>query len=119
MSTHFSEHIADKLVGAKIDDEKDDLSEEEYYKRFHGQLKRNIVVHAAGALISSPFHVISIRMMAQFVGREVKYNTIIGSIVQIYKDEGVLGRFINCIIVFIFGNLFFRVFLGSRPASSL
>ena len=82
---------------AKIDDEKDDLDEEEYYKRFQGQLKRNIVVHASGALISSPFHVISVRMMAQFVGREMKYNSIIGSIVKIYKEEGVLGRFKNCL----------------------
>jgi mitochondrial carrier len=93
LSTHFSENIADKLGVAKIEDEeKDDITEEEYYKRFRAQLRRNVVVHAAGAVISSPFHVISIRMMAQFVGRETKYSSIFGSIVQIYKDEGVLGK---------------------------
>ena len=94
VSTHFSEQIADKLGMAKVDEnEKDDMTEEEYYKRFETQLKRNVVVHAAGAVISSPFHVISIRMMAQFVGREAKYDSIFGSLTQIYKDEGILGFF--------------------------
>jgi mitochondrial carrier len=110
VSTHFSEKIADKLGMKNVDEEEnDDISEEEYSKRFETQLKRNIVVHAAGAVICSPFHVISIRMMAQFVGRETKYTSILGSIVQIYKDEGILGFFsglvprllfdITCVVV--------------------
>lgn len=94
LSTHFSEKIADKLGIPRVDEEEqEDLKDEEYYKRFETQLKRNVVVHAAGAIISSPFHVISIRMMAQFVGRETKYTSIFGSIAQIYKDEGILGFF--------------------------
>jgi mitochondrial carrier len=98
ISTNLSEHIADKMGFAKVDEEeKDEMDEEEYTKRFEKQLKRNVVVHAAGALISSPFHVISIRMMAQFVGRETKYSSIFGSIVQIYKDEGILGFFTGLI----------------------
>lgn len=94
VSTHLSDHVADKFGVVKLDDEEDDdMNEALYYKRFEMQLKRNIVVHAAGAIISSPFHVISIRMMAQFIGRETKYTTILGSIVQIYKDEGISGFF--------------------------
>lgn len=94
ISTSLSDHIADKLGFAKVEEEEeDDMSEEKYYKRFEASLKRNVVVHAAGAVISSPFHVISIRMMAQFVGRETKYTSILGSIGQIWKDEGILGFF--------------------------
>lgn len=94
VSTHLSEHIADKLGMAKVDEEEEEgMSEEKYTDRFEKQLKRSVVVHAAGAVISSPFHVISIRMMAQFVGRETKYTSILGSIVQIYKDEGIMGFF--------------------------
>lgn len=94
VSINLSEHVADKLGIAKVDDEeKEDISEDEFTKRYEMQLKRNIVVHAAGAVISSPFHVISLRMMAQFVGRETKYSSILGSVVQIYKDEGILGFF--------------------------
>lgn len=86
--------MADKLGMQKVDEEeKENMTEEEYCKRFETQLKRSVVVHAAGAVISSPFHVISVRMMAQFVGRETKYSSILGSVVQIYKDEGFLGFF--------------------------
>lgn len=110
MSTHLSETIADKLGVVKVEEEeKDDMTDEEYKERFEAQLKRSIVVHAAGAVISSPFHVISIRMMAQFVGQETKYTSIFGSIVQIYKDEGIMGFFsgviprllfdVTCVIV--------------------
>lgn len=31
--------------------------------------------------------------MAQFIGRESKYDSVLGSIVQIYKDEGIFGFF--------------------------
>ncbi|CAO1340330.1 unnamed protein product [Diamesa serratosioi] len=94
VSTHISEIIADKLGLAKVEDnEKDNLTEEEYFDRFEKQLKRDLVVHTSAAIIVSPFHIISVRMMAQFVGQEVKYQTIFGSIATIYKDEGILGFF--------------------------
>jgi mitochondrial carrier len=110
LSTHLSDSFADQIGVVRIDDEeKDDITEEEYYKRFKGQLRRNVTVHTLGAIISSPFHVISIRMMAQFVGREVKYSSIFGSILQIYKDEGISGFFsgfiprllfdISCVVI--------------------
>lgn len=110
VSTHFSELVADKLGVERVDDEeREDITEDQYTERFSKQLKRNVVVHTAGAIISSPFHVISIRMMAQFIGRETKYDSILGSIVQIYRDEGILGFFsgliprlvfdITCVVV--------------------
>lgn len=109
LATHFSEKVAD-LVGCPQIDEKEPEKEyddpeqelEAYYKRFETKLKRDIVTHTAGAIISSPFHVISIRMMAQFVGRETKYSSIFGSIIQIYKDEGILGFFSGLIPRLIF-----------------
>lgn len=94
LSSHYSDKIADKLGMARIEDaEKDDMTDEEYYERFHTKLKRDIVVHTAGAIITSPFHVISVRMMAQFIGKETKYSTLFGSIIEIYKDEGIWGFF--------------------------
>lgn len=106
-ATHFSEKIADLVGCEKIEEiEKEykdpDEEEEESYKRFEAKLKRDIVTHTAGAIISSPFHVISIRMMAQFIGRETKYSSIFGSIIQIYKDEGILGFFSGLIPRIIF-----------------
>lgn len=43
------------------------------YERFLKSLKRDVVLHASGIIITHPFQVISIRMMAQFVGRETIY----------------------------------------------
>lgn len=103
MSTHISEKLADKLGLARVEPSKDDnQSEDVLYSEFEQELKRDIVVHAAGVIISHPFHVISVRMMAQFVGRETKYDSIFGSIVQIYKDEGISGFFSGMVPRFLF-----------------
>lgn len=110
LSSHLSEHIADYFNCPKPEDDDDEdkdykNSEEElaaYYKRFEVKLKRDLVTHTAGAIIASPFHVISIRMMAQFVGQETKYSSIVGSIIQIYKDEGIMGFFSGLIPRLIF-----------------
>lgn len=111
-STYLSEKIGDKLGLAKVEDDdnaKEEMTDAEFYCRFEIKLKRDIVTHAAGAIICSPFHVITIRMMAQFVGKETKYTSIFGSIAQIYKDEGISGFFsglvarmlfdISCVVV--------------------
>jgi len=135
LSSYFAEHIADKLGVAKLEDEeKEDISDDEYYNRFKVDLKRSVVVHAAGTVFSSPFHVISLRMMAQFVGKETKYTSITGSIVQIYKDEGILGFFsgliprllfdISCVVVastatYLIGRHFIREKEGRQYLGSL
>jgi len=135
LSTYLAEQVADKLGVAKVDDEeKEDISDDEYYKRFETDLKRSVVVHAAGTVISSPFHVVSLRMMAQFVGRETKYTSITGSIVQIYKDEGIMGFFsgliprlifdISCVVVastaaYLIGRHFIKEKEGRQYLGSL
>ncbi|ENN79830.1 hypothetical protein YQE_03653, partial [Dendroctonus ponderosae] len=56
-------------------------------------MKSDLISHAAAMVVSHPFHVITIRMMAQFVGREAKYMGLFGSIKEIYQQNGVLGFF--------------------------
>ncbi|XP_015255616.1 PREDICTED: mitochondrial carrier homolog 1 isoform X1 [Cyprinodon variegatus] len=46
-------------------------------------------------LATHPFHVISVRCMAQFVGREAKYSGVFGCIVKIFKEEGLTGFYIG------------------------
>jgi mitochondrial carrier len=95
VSSFGSEKVANKLGIPEIDETKDEteLSEEECNQRFLMKLKRDVVLHAAGIVLSQPFHVVSVRMMAQFVGREVKYTSVMGSILAIWRDEGVFGLF--------------------------
>lgn len=103
VSAHFSEKIADELGLEDVKDSdtkrnsKDavDVEEEneQLDEQFKKQLKRNLVVHAAGVVISQPFHVISVRMMAQFVGREKIYTGLWSSIREIWSEEGLSGFF--------------------------
>jgi len=67
------------------------------YVQFKYNLKRDIVLTVSGIVVSHPFHVISLRMMAQFVGRETLYNSILGSIAEIWNNEGILGFFAGMI----------------------
>ncbi|XP_055621313.1 mitochondrial carrier homolog 2 [Toxorhynchites rutilus septentrionalis] len=99
-SAHYSEKIADELgleevhdtdVKRKTNDEQVDNTQLD--EQFKKQLKRNLVVHTAGVVISQPFHVISIRMMAQFVGREKLYSGVWQSIREIWSEEGIFGFF--------------------------
>lgn len=89
------------------------------YDRFLKSLKRDLVLHASGIIITHPFQVISIRMMAQFVGRETIYkyaltfwyfwcqsnvslnhvilwwifSSIWSSVKEIFSEEGLFGFF--------------------------
>lgn len=92
-----SRRVADKLGLDEIDEneskDESDLTEEESYERFMRGLKHDLVFHASGIIITHPFHVISIRMMAQFVGRETIYKSLWSSIKEIVSEEGIFGFF--------------------------
>jgi carrier protein len=51
------------------------------------------ISRSAGIIVSHPFHVIFVRSVAQFIGRETAYNSIWSSTVEIYEKQGILGFF--------------------------
>lgn len=61
------------VIAENDDKDECELSDAESQERFCNALKRDLVVHASGIIIAHPFQVISIRMMAQFVGKETIY----------------------------------------------
>lgn len=65
---------------------------------------RMAIVSTASLLVSHPFHVISVRMMAQYVGKETYYSSISSALSNIIKDEGILGLF-SGFIPLLFGEL--------------
>lgn len=72
-----SQKVLDRF-GLDVTTENDDkdeyeLTDAESQERFCASLKRDLVLHASGIIIAHPFQVISIRMMAQFVGKETIY----------------------------------------------
>lgn len=66
--------------------------------------RRDIVLHTASLIISYPFQVISVRMMASFVGREEHYSTLLGAIASIYREDGILG-FFHGLVPKLFGDI--------------
>lgn len=58
----------------------------------HGLIKET-AARCVQIVISHPLHIITIRTMAQFVGREETYSGIFGSLKEIFVTDGILGFF--------------------------
>ncbi|XP_069383391.1 mitochondrial carrier homolog 1 isoform X3 [Paralichthys olivaceus] len=56
-----------------------------------------MIIQCLSRIATHPFHVMSVRCMAQFVGREVKYSGMISCITNIFKEEGVAGFYVGLI----------------------
>ncbi|ETE64473.1 Mitochondrial carrier-like 1 [Ophiophagus hannah] len=65
-----------------------------------------MMMQCVSRIISHPLHVISMRCMVQFVGREVKYSNIFSSVKTIWKEEGLLGFFVG-LVPHVLGDLIF------------
>ncbi|NXL62030.1 MTCH2 protein, partial [Chordeiles acutipennis] len=61
------------------------------------ETSREMVARSAATLITHPFHVITLRCMVQFIGRETKYSGTLSAFATIYREEGVLGFFAGLI----------------------
>ncbi|CAN0428757.1 unnamed protein product [Lampetra planeri] len=57
------------------------------------QTSREMVARCAATIVSHPFHVISMRCMVQFIGREVKYTGVFNSLGVMWREEGIMGFF--------------------------
>lgn len=75
----------------QIDD--DELPDNERRIRCFNELLRDLASRIAAIIASHPLDVITLRMMAQFVGGENKYNGLLGSVVEIYRENGITGYF--------------------------
>ncbi|KAM8888019.1 mitochondrial carrier homolog 2 [Synchiropus picturatus] len=58
---------------------------------------KEMIARSCATIVTHPFHVITLRCMVQFIGRETKYSGVFGSIVTVYREEGVLGFFAGLI----------------------
>uniref|UniRef100_A0A3Q2QZA3 Mitochondrial carrier homolog 2 n=1 Tax=Fundulus heteroclitus TaxID=8078 RepID=A0A3Q2QZA3_FUNHE len=58
---------------------------------------KEMIARSCASIITHPFHVITLRCMVQFIGRETKYSGVFSSIVTVYREEGVWGFFAGLI----------------------
>uniref|UniRef100_A0A672QYX2 Mitochondrial carrier homolog 2-like n=1 Tax=Sinocyclocheilus grahami TaxID=75366 RepID=A0A672QYX2_SINGR len=61
------------------------------------QTTKEMIARSCATIVTHPFHVITLRCMVQFIGREAKYSGVFDSIVTIYREEGILGFFAGLI----------------------
>lgn len=82
-----------KQVGllSKINKQQDSLRE------VVKETSHEMIIQCLSRVATHPFHVMSVRCMAQFVGREVKYSGMLSCIVKIFKEEGVAGFYVGLI----------------------
>ncbi|XP_059169117.1 mitochondrial carrier homolog 2-like [Physella acuta] len=62
-------------------------------KQFAKETSEDTLGRCCGVIVSHLFHVIMIRSMVQFIGRETQYNSIWSSTKEIYNHDGILGFF--------------------------
>ncbi|KAF7687875.1 mitochondrial carrier homolog 2 [Silurus meridionalis] len=58
---------------------------------------KEMIARSCATIVTHPFHVITLRCMVQFIGRETKYSGVFDSIITIYKEDGILGFFAGLI----------------------
>lgn len=75
------------------EDEEDEEDEGVRRKKCVREIIRDVISRTVAIVVSHPLEVVSLRMMAQFVGRETKYSGVFGSILEIYRENGILGYY--------------------------
>ncbi|XP_077426496.1 mitochondrial carrier homolog 1-like isoform X2 [Vanacampus margaritifer] len=76
-------------LASKKDDKKTPL------RKVMKETSHEMFIQCLSTIATHPFHVMSVRCMAQFVGRELKYSGFLRSISMIFKEEGVAGFFVG------------------------
>ncbi|XP_041859043.1 mitochondrial carrier homolog 1-like isoform X1 [Melanotaenia boesemani] len=61
------------------------------------ETSHEMIIQCLSRVATHPFHVLSVRCMAQFVGREVKYRGMFSSFIKIFKEEGIAGFYVGLI----------------------
>lgn len=94
MSAIATQRLTDYLQPPnELEDLDEDTTDEQQKKNFVRAVKCEIMTHTVAIVVSQPFHVITVRMMAQFIGKETRYAGIFSSVREIYRENGLLGFF--------------------------
>lgn len=70
------------------------------------KMSEEMLVHCLSRVACHPFHVLSVRCMAQFVGREVKYSGMLSGMVHIFREEGLAGLYVG-LVPYMLGELLY------------
>lgn len=98
------------VVRSKVKQQVEHLSKKEdvqnSLRKVFQETSQEMIIQCLSRVATHPFHVMSVRCMAQFVGREVKYGGMFSCIVKIFKEEGVAGFYVG-IVPHVLGEVLF------------
>ena len=87
--------VKDPTVLKRDDDE---LSPEEKLDKTMDDAIKEMAEKLACLILTQPFHVCTVRAMAQFVGNESKYDGVLGNIAAVYQENGLLGKLVRKVL---------------------
>ncbi|XP_035512317.1 mitochondrial carrier homolog 1-like isoform X2 [Morone saxatilis] len=95
MSSAISTVVRSKVKQVELLSKRDD--KQTSLRKVVQETSHEMVIQCLSRVATHPFHVMSVRCMAQFVGREVKYGGMFSCIMKIFKEEGVAGFYVGLV----------------------
>ncbi|XP_026223555.1 mitochondrial carrier homolog 1-like isoform X2 [Anabas testudineus] len=92
-SSVISTVVRGKVRQVELQSKRDD--QQTSLRKVVKETTQEMIIQCLSRVATHPFHVMSVRCMAQFVGREVKYGGIFSCIIKIFKEEGVAGFYVG------------------------
>ncbi|KAM4562894.1 mitochondrial carrier homolog 1-like isoform 2-T2 [Odontesthes bonariensis] len=96
VSSAISTVVRGKVKQAQLRSKKDEQQTTSLRKVFR-ETSHEMIIQCLSRVATHPFHVMSVRCMAQFVGKEVKYGGMFSCLVKIFKEEGVAGFYVGLV----------------------
>ncbi|XP_051282363.1 mitochondrial carrier homolog 1 isoform X2 [Dicentrarchus labrax] len=95
MSSAISTVVRSKVKQVELLSKRDD--KQTSLRKVVQETSHEMIIQCLSRVATHPFHVMSVRCMAQFVGREVKYSGMFSCIMKIFKEEGVAGFYVGLV----------------------
>ncbi|XP_071331199.1 mitochondrial carrier homolog 1-like isoform X3 [Trachinotus anak] len=95
ISSAISTMVRSKVKQVELLSKKDELQTS--LRKVVKETTHEMIIQCLSRVATHPFHVMSVRCMAQFVGREIKYSGMFSCITRIFKEEGVSGFYVGLI----------------------
>ncbi|XP_027869313.1 mitochondrial carrier homolog 1 isoform X2 [Xiphophorus couchianus] len=88
-SSTISTLVRGKIEWRVLQSKKDE--HQNSFRKLVQETSHDMIFRCLSRVATHPFHVMSVRCMAQFVGRETKYSGVFSCIMTIFKEEGLSG----------------------------
>ncbi|XP_008316794.1 mitochondrial carrier homolog 1 isoform X2 [Cynoglossus semilaevis] len=95
VSSAVSSVVRSKVKQVALLSKKDELQSS--LRKVVEETTHEMIIQCLSRVATHPFHVMSVRCMAQFIGREAKYSGLFGCILNIVKEEGVTGFYVGLV----------------------